>query len=142
MKKIVPVIFILTVLTAIVLFGGKYLGTDLLGDIRLDFLKPKEAPVAQQQAEMPKPENGKRNGPFVLYYDDGTVKAERFYKDDQLEGPYKLYHPNGTLQLEGQYKDGKMQGTFKNYDESGKLKSEEIYDGNFLIERKAFEPTF
>ncbi len=94
--------------------------------------------VVTETLPPPDPNAGKRNGPFKMYYDDGTLKAERNFKNDTLHGVYKEYYDNGTLKVEGFYKDDKMEGVVKRYNRDGSLKAEETYQDNLLINRKAY----
>ena len=80
----------------------------------------------------------KDQGPVVLYFDNGNVKAERQFKDGKLDGSYKLYHENGQLKLEGTYRNDRMNGIFKKYNSQGQLVSEETYQDDALLNRKAY----
>src|SRR3989338_4576619 len=80
----------------------------------------------------------KLNGPVVMYYDNGQLKAERFYRDSKLNGIYRMYHNNGQLKIDGTYKDDKMEGMFQHYNENGQLQIEEIYHDNIPVARKIF----
>ena len=44
----------------------------------------------------------------------------------QPDGPYKVYYENGKVQKEVFYKKGKQDGPFKLYDESGQLLAEQL----------------
>ena len=102
-------------------------------------------PMLEQKKELPAPaapagpaplEERKNEGQINLYHDNGTLKAERNYKNGKLEGIYRLYYENGKLKLEGSYKDDRMNGLFKRYNEEGELVAEELYQDNLLVERK------
>ena len=80
----------------------------------------------------------KVDGPVLMYYDNGQLKAERVYKDNKLNGLYRTYYENGQLKLEGTYKDDKMDGTFRHFDMSGRLQIEEVYRDNIPVSRKTF----
>ena len=82
----------------------------------------------------------KNQGEVVQYYDNGTIKAQRQFKDGKLDGAYKLYHENGQLKLEGSYRNDQMQGVFKRYNSRGQLLSEEVYEDNVLVSRKVHQP--
>ena len=83
----------------------------------------------------------KLNGPVLMYYDNGRLKAERTYKDAKLNGSYRMYYESGQLKLEGTYKDDKMDGTFRHYDQNGRLEVEEVYRDNIPISRKVLNNT-
>ena len=78
------------------------------------------------------------NGPVLMYYDNGQLKAERTYKDAKLDGIYRMYYDNGQVKVEGTYKGDKMDGVFRRYDPHGKLQVEEVYQDHLLITRKVF----
>ena len=88
--------------------------------------------------------NGKRNGLFKHYYENGELKEivnqklnipygsiKFYYECGQLcfegilneqgkrEGIWKSYHNNGRLESVGNYKNGKRDGEWKVYDYSG-----------------------
>ena len=52
---------------------------------------------------------GKLDGPFVEYHENGKVFEKGTYKDGKKEGPWVWYMPNGTFvpQISGTYEDGK-----------------------------------
>ena len=41
--------------------------------------------------------NGKKEGPWVRYHDNGQVSAKGNYKDGKDEGPWVWYHDNGQV---------------------------------------------
>jgi len=85
-------------------------------------------------------ESGMKQGEWLDFYPDGSIKSERNYRDDLLHGYYKEYDDRGRLLVTLLYDNGKMTGTeidnsaeieIKNrYDDSGKL----IYSGPFKEE--------
>ena len=53
--------------------------------------------------------NGKRYGPCVYYHDNGRLRSkEIFNKDGKADGPWVGYYEDGTVDEEdtGTYKDG------------------------------------
>ena len=101
--------------------------------------KATSADLKVVNAKMEKPKSlseRKLNGPVLMYYDNGELKAERNYKDAKLDGAYRSYYEDGRLQVEGTYQDDKMDGVFRHYDRNGQLQSEEVYRDNILIDRK------
>ena len=78
----------------------------------------------------------KLEGPVLLYYDNGQLKAERNYQDGKLNGVYRMYHDNGQVKVEGAYKEDKMEGAFRYYDRNGQLEVEEVYRNNIPISRR------
>jgi hypothetical protein len=54
-------------------------------------------------------QKGKKIGKHINYYENGKVKAERYYNNEgNLEGEFKEYKPNGDIFLKGEYKNGKI----------------------------------
>ena len=51
--------------------------------------------------------NGKVEGPWVSYYDNGRIWYKGVYKNGNREGPWVGYFENGT-------KDDRFTGTFRN----------------------------
>ena len=49
--------------------------------------------------------NGKEDGPWFSYHDNGQLWWKRTYKDGERDGPYIFYHENGQLWKKGTYKD-------------------------------------
>ena len=55
--------------------------------------------------------DGKKDGPWVKYYDNGQLGSKGTYKDGKKEGPWIDYDKNGTVHenLTGTYKNGVKQ---------------------------------
>lgn len=68
--------------------------------------------------------NGKRDGFWREYYDNGKLKLEGNYVVGERDGLWKEYHNSGHLKMEGTYKDGKQDGLWKEYNYDGELQSE------------------
>lgn len=100
----------------------------------------KEPEPSAPQASVPALDQRKDQGEVVQYYDNGTMKAQRHFKEGKLDGDYKLFHENGQLKLEGAYRDDRMQGVFKRYNSQGQLLSEEVYEDDVLVSRKVHQP--
>lgn len=75
--------------------------------------------------------NGLENGPFVNYRGN-TVEIEGTYKDGKLDGLYKSYYENGNLKREENYKDGELDGIAKWYHENGNIGEEKNYKNGKL----------
>lgn len=65
--------------------------------------------------------DGKREGVWKCYYDDGKLQSEGGYVADQKEGIWKIYHSNGQLAGVGPYVKGAEKGKWTFYDEAGKV---------------------
>ena len=53
--------------------------------------------------------DGKKEGVYKSYYDNGQLKEICNYIDGKRNGKYKLYHYNGYLDVICNYIDGKIQ---------------------------------
>lgn len=98
--------------------------------------------------------NGKRNGEFRRYFNNGLLDTYCVYKNDSIEGvevmflangcksqettylhgrkngPHKAYHLNGSVKLEGGFQNDLFEGPWTYYDERGVLVGEgEFHDG-------------
>jgi antitoxin component YwqK of YwqJK toxin-antitoxin module len=81
--------------------------------------------------------SGLRQGKWLDFWPDGTVKTERNYRDDMLHGYYKEYDEKAKLLVTLLYDNGKVTGTDidnsteieieNRYNDDGKL----IYSGPF-----------
>ena len=85
--------------------------------------------------------NGKREGHWVGYYDNGTPNKfltatyrngldDRFRTNKDLvpwNGPRVEYHENGLLKCEGIFKDGFWDGPLVSYYDNGNLDSKGTY---------------
>lgn len=89
--------------------------------------------------------NGKQNGIFVLYHENGNIETLGYMKENKNHGEWKYYFSNGliesqgifnedqpdslwnwyymtgTLMQEGKFSNGKKEGEWKYYDEFGNL---------------------
>ena len=65
-------------------------------------------------------------GVFFRNYKSG-VRAEFNFKDGKLDGLFELFYENGQLKEEKNYKEGKYNGLQEKYDENGKLEYKAYY---------------
>lgn len=65
--------------------------------------------------------DGVENGMSVAYFESGKKQLEEFYKNGDLEGTSKEWDSTGTLRREFEYKDGELNGVARIYDEEGVL---------------------
>lgn len=84
-----------------------------------------------------KDENGKKQGVFKEFYEDGKVKEEKKYKDDLIDGYVKSYDKKGNLINTEKFNNGKVVknapelaklDVYKDYYEDGTLK----YEGGYI----------
>ena len=70
--------------------------------------------------------NGKRDGEWFYYHENGQLKTKGNLKDGKQDGLWEQYYGNGQLKFKGIYKDGKIDGLEEHYHKNGRL----IYKGN------------
>ena len=68
--------------------------------------------------------DGERDGLQRHWYENGQLKYEGNFKDGKGDGLEKLWYENGQLRYEGNIKDGELDGLFKEWYENGQLKYE------------------
>ncbi len=66
--------------------------------------------------------DGKKEGPWVGYHDNGQLWWKGDYKDGKKDGPWVYYHENGQLESKGDWKDGKIDGPWVGYWDNGQLR--------------------
>jgi len=81
--------------------------------------------------------SGKRNGKVFSFYENGRLKKEGTYSDDNPIGITKMYYENGNPKMESKIEDGKNL-YYKEYYENGQLKQEVYYEGD-EIRRKMYD---
>lgn len=72
-------------------------------------------------------EKGELDGPYITYYKNGQIKAEKTYKKNKLEGKVLVYYENGKLFEEVYFKDSQENGPFTEYFENGKVQWKGTY---------------
>ena len=75
------------------------------------------------------------NGEAVVWYDSGEKRYKAYYKNGLLDGKQIAYHKNGKVSVEGLLKNGKKFGLWTSYNENEKLflKQEFENDTNYEI---------
>ena len=68
--------------------------------------------------------NGKKEGPWVNYWDNGQLRLKGDYKNGTSDGPWVSYYGNGQLGGKGDFKDGKKEGPWVYYNEDGTVNEE------------------
>ena len=64
--------------------------------------------------------NGKSEGPWVSYYDNGQLEKKGTYSGGMKYGPWVSYYGNGQLEEKGAFKNDKREGPWYFYDKDGK----------------------
>lgn len=62
---------------------------------------------------------GKRDGKWILYFDDGSISDEAFFVNDLPDSLHKSFYRNGKLSKLEKYKVGEKIGVWEYYDTSG-----------------------
>jgi antitoxin component YwqK of YwqJK toxin-antitoxin module len=75
--------------------------------------------------------NGKRNGFYRKWFENGQLREECIYIEDKLDGEFKEFWEDGTLHGGGNFKNGKPIGEHRYYNEKGVLVNEEFYSESF-----------
>ena len=65
--------------------------------------------------------NGKKEGMWVSYFENGQASQKDEYKNGKREGLYADYYRNGQLLQSGQHKNGKSYGLWVTYKQNGQL---------------------
>ena len=66
--------------------------------------------------------DGKRDGLGTWWYENGQKKDEFTWKDGKVDGTWKWYWSNGTKMKEGNWKDSKLDGLCIEWYENGRKK--------------------
>ena len=81
--------------------------------------------------------NGKQNGRYVSFYENGQLEKEGIAKNDKADGRFVWYHKNGQLYVEANFKDGVTIGNYDLYNKSGdKIKNNDEFVANFREKEK------
>lgn len=74
---------------------------------------------------------GERDGLTEQFYNDtGKLRVSANYKNGVLDGEFKAYYPNGNLQGEVTYKNGEMNGEYREYNENKNIRLSGSYKNN------------
>ena len=65
--------------------------------------------------------NGKQEGAWVGYHDNGQLFYKGYYKNGKTEGSWVSYWRNGQLFSKGYYKNGKEEGSWVYYMDDGSV---------------------
>ena len=69
-----------------------------------------------------------KDGKWTVWYENGNVWSEGFFKKGMDDGLRTGYHENGKKHFQGNYREGKMVGKWVFWDEGGKQVQEVDYD--------------
>jgi antitoxin component YwqK of YwqJK toxin-antitoxin module len=72
-------------------------------------------------------DQGRKQGPWKVFYRDGNLKAEGSYKNDLKVGQWRYYFPNGQIEQQGNYLAGNPDGFWSWFYADGQTLREEEY---------------
>jgi antitoxin component YwqK of YwqJK toxin-antitoxin module len=70
---------------------------------------------------------GKKEGPWSYFYDDGKVRSKGNYSNNLETGNWKYFFEDGKTEQLGVFKNGKFDGTWQWFYKTGNIKREEDY---------------
>ncbi|MFI5220251.1 MAG: toxin-antitoxin system YwqK family antitoxin [Bacteroidia bacterium] len=76
--------------------------------------------------------NGKKNGWWLEFYENGNPKVKSKYLNDTLQDSSFYYHKNGKFSNIQTFKNGKKEGCWKKFNEKGMLYSEINFKNNAM----------
>ena len=82
--------------------------------------------------------DGKYEGMCKTYDQEGRLRVEKSYKNGRQEGPAKLFYETGELEKELRFSRGKLDGPARFYYKSGKIKEDLVYSSGRVTERRCF----
>lgn len=71
--------------------------------------------------------NGKEEGEWLNYWENGRLKDKTTFKNGQLDGAWESYSPESVLKLKGNYKNGYKVGEWTSYFNNGRLKEKQHF---------------
>lgn len=75
-------------------------------------------------------QEGKRQGRWTDYFEDGSVKSQGIYKAGMRNGEWKFYYPSGKLMQTGEYVRNRPDGPWVSYHPNDSVwKEEEFFEG-------------
>jgi hypothetical protein len=78
--------------------------------------------------------NGKLDGEYKEWWENGQPYIHCTYKNGELEGEYKMFYENGQLGEHSFFKEGEEHGEYKSWWENGKLSNHFFYQDSEVIE--------
>ena len=123
MRHILTSVFLVVLLFPTLALGGEVKWKDLVYREGLFYKKSSDVPfkgkvTGKSQGTI---KNGKFDGPWDRYHDNGKLKEKGIYRNGKEEGPWVRYHKNGQLSDKGTYKYGEKDGPWVRYYDNGQL---------------------
>ena len=79
-------------------------------------------PSGQLQERENYNENGRLDGPYEFYYDNGQLRTKCSFEDGKKQGTREIYYKNGQLAEKAVFVDGELKEVLEAYDHKGKPK--------------------
>ena len=73
-------------------------------------------------------QNGKPEGTYILYFENGKPNEIRAYRNGEFHGVWRTYNVGGMLIAEAEYCNNKKCGTWHIWDDSGIMRYEMHYN--------------
>lgn len=61
------------------------------------------------------------DGEEYYFYPSGAINRKNLWKDNKQEGPFTVFYEDGTTYISGEYKNGKLHGMYNVYDKNNKV---------------------
>ena len=84
--------------------------------------------------------DGRKEGLWISWNEQGNKLSEIFWADDRMEGPFKAWHPNGQVKVAGQTRDGEVDGPWTEYYASGQIAYQSVNRIGHLVEISVWRP--
>ena len=100
---------------------------DLVGRDGIRYKKFSEVPFTGQVEgiEQGSLKNGKNEGPWAVYWDNGQLFYKADYKNGKNEGSFVGYWDNGQLMAKGSFKNGLREGSWVDYNKYGSVSTDD-----------------
>lgn len=95
---------------------------DVLNGLQRNYFPKTGKPVEETTFK-----EGKRNGPWQRWFDNGKMWSKGSYVNDELDGEYEMNYPDGKAKLRGLYKQGMRMGVWIDFNENGSIRSQTVY---------------
>ncbi len=71
--------------------------------------------------------DGKKEGTWTSYFENGKKNSESVFKDGINNGYSMVWYPNGNIRYFGDYLEGRRSGSWTFYNEEGEVTKKESY---------------
>ena len=115
----------LTLLTCLLLLAPNVVLSETMDDLvvrdSLYYKKSSDVPFSGKITGLSKGTftNGKVDGTWIGYYDNGQLNYKTTFKKLKMEGDSVHYHKNGQLWSRGNFKNGEREGAWVDYNKDG-----------------------